>query len=212
MATDLAVAGDGSIYITGKFKGTIDLGDPVTVSDAERGVYLAKLDPADGSVVWSIVAVDETPITGSDASVTTDGDGNVIWAFSYEDVTSIAGQDLATGAASIAVAKIAPDKSVVWARSHGGDEGEAESGVPGCTLDDGAAGAELPCALRFVHHVDGDAILDAASGVERFVFHHHGALAPGREAPQTDQGCLSHCLQDIFVNPHFCWTPLNGGR
>src|SRR5262249_31605491 len=68
---------------------------------------------------------------------------------------------------------------------NGGDHGQADAGVAGGGLDDGAAGAQQPAALGLGDHGDGDAVLDAAAWVERLhldVHRHRCREALGKAA------------------------------
>ncbi len=52
LSTSVAVDGAGDILLTGYFRGTLDLGGPVLVSQGDSDVFIAKLDAA-GAPLWS---------------------------------------------------------------------------------------------------------------------------------------------------------------
>lgn len=52
MGTSVTVDGAGDILLTGYFRGTLDLGGPVLVSQGDSDVFIAKLD-ASGTPLWS---------------------------------------------------------------------------------------------------------------------------------------------------------------
>src|SRR5699024_8060167 len=54
-----------------------------------------------------------------------------------------------------------------------GDHGQADPGVAGGRLDDGAAGSQLAALLGRLAHAHGDAILDRPARVEVFDLGHH---------------------------------------
>ena len=58
----------------------------------------------------------------------------------------------------------------------GGYGGEAYAGIAGGRLDDDAAGLELALGLGVLYHGLGDAVLDAAGGIEVFQLYEDGRL------------------------------------
>lgn len=66
------------------------------------------------------------------------------------------------------------------------DQGQAETGVAGGGLDDGATGPQAAVTLGGLDHGDTDAILDGAAGVLRFELEVQGAGA-GIEARHANQ-------------------------
>ena len=49
----LASDGDGNLYVTGTFEGTLPLGPSVLLSAGKRDIFVAKLAPDRGSVLWA---------------------------------------------------------------------------------------------------------------------------------------------------------------
>ncbi|MDT4863759.1 hypothetical protein FQZ97_984800 [compost metagenome] len=66
------------------------------------------------------------------------------------------------------------------------DQGQAEAGVAGGRLDDGAAGLEAAVALGAVDHRQADAVLDRAAGILRLELEEQRAGA-GIEAGDAHQ-------------------------
>ena len=124
-AEDLKVAPDGSIYVTGSFRGQATFGKganaQVIASDATSDFFLAKYD-ADWSLQW--VRVGDTPTVGKTSYGTAldiDIAGNVYLAGLF-DSTLILGPNSYTsrGETDIFVAKYSADGTFLWSRQEGG--------------------------------------------------------------------------------------------
>ncbi len=82
--------------------------------------------------------------------------------------------------------------------AHRRDEGQADAGVAGGRLDDGASGLEAALPLGSRDHRPADAILDAAAGIHVFQLGEDArALAGGIEAGQCHQGHLPDAGGDV---------------
>ena len=110
--------GAGSdVYVSGEFTGEADFGEGKVSSKGGRDAFLVKLD-ADGKTVWAKQFGTSAPDGSGDLAV--DSKGNVIV------VASVGGAlDAGTGALpfggdrDVAVIKVAPDGTLLWARSYG---------------------------------------------------------------------------------------------
>ena len=85
----------------------------------------------------------------------------------------------------------------------GGRHRQADAGVAGRGLDDGAARPQPAAALGLGDHGQADAILDAAAGVERLELDVHPRLESFRQAPQSHERRSAHGLENRFLH----WLP-----
>ena len=82
------------------------------------------------------------------------------------------------------------------------DQGQADAGVPGGRFDDGAARLEHAGGLGGVDHLDRDAVLAAAPGIEVFDLRDHPAAALGYDRVQLDQRGVADEFTDVLRDPH----------
>ena len=85
----------------------------------------------------------------------------------------------------------------------GGDQGQADAGVAGRGLDDGAARPQPAALLGLVDHRQADTILDAAAGVHRLDLDADRGRHVGRQPPQPHQRRPADRLQDAVVHRRF---------
>ena len=71
---------------------------------------------------------------------------------------------------------------------RGGDHRDADAGIAGCALDDGAAGAQLAFRNRVPDDEQGGPILDRLARIHEFGLAENGAPRLFRGALQLDQG------------------------
>ena len=92
----------------------------------------------------------------------------------------------------------------------GGDHGQADAGVAGGRLNDGAARPQPAAALRLGDHGHADAVLHAAAGVEGLDLDVDARLQPFRETAQPDQRRPADGLENRFLHEPPPW--LSGFR
>ena len=125
-ARSVAIDANGDYLVCGYFKGEGIFGTDYKTDDISA--YLAKLNKADGSVVWS-VALGGTSTNSAEAlAVTADGSTIVVGSFSGE--LAIGDGTLATaGADDISITKIAADGHRLWAKRLGSTDIDAADAV-----------------------------------------------------------------------------------
>ena len=79
---------------------------------------------------------------------------------------------------------------------------EADAGVAAGGLDDGGAGAENSALLGIFDHRQGDAVLDASAGVERFNLERDARLL-AFEAADLQQRSVADEVGQFLVNHNF---------
>jgi hypothetical protein len=117
-AHDVAVDTDGTIYVTGSFKGKLPIGGQTTLqSKGNEDVFLLELGP-DGKVVWSRQFGNRYRDFGQRVAV--DGAGNVIVLAEFTDDVSFGGETLVShGNRDLALAKLTSRGEHVWSRHFG---------------------------------------------------------------------------------------------
>jgi hypothetical protein len=124
---------DGGIIVSGRFQGTIDLGNGPLVAAAPPkidGPYdglVAKLDP-DGNELWSLAV---GPGLRSGVQATVDGAGDLVVTGYFQGTLDFAGTTLTShGGYDLLVAKLDPDGHLLWAESFGssGDDWDNSTG------------------------------------------------------------------------------------
>ena len=83
-----------------------------------------------------------------------------------------------------------------------GDDRQPDTGVAGGGLDDRAAGLQLARRLRGLHHAQGDAVLDAAAGVEVLDLGQHRGRDPGGDRPEPHQRGVPDQVGDVLDVAH----------
>lgn len=114
----LAIAVDpcGNTIVTGRFKGTMDLGGPLT-SAGDFDVFVAKLDPA-GVPLWSKRFGDTLEQNGR--AVALDSAGNIILAGDFRGTIDFGGWPLSADDSDMFIAKLDPDGNHLWSHGIGG--------------------------------------------------------------------------------------------
>ena len=104
------------------------------------------------------------------------------------------------------VALVLPD--LVRADEHAavalalGHDRQPDTGVAGGGLDDRPAGLQLARRLRGLHHAQGDAVLDAAAGVEVLDLGQHRGREPGGDRPEPHQRGVPDQVGDVLDVAH----------
>jgi hypothetical protein len=117
-AHDLALDADGSIYVTGSFKGKLPVNEQTTLqSKGNEDVLLLALGP-DGDVRWSQQFGNRYRDFGQRVAV--DGAGHVIVLAEFTDDVSFGGEPLVSeGNRDLALAKLTSRGEHVWSRRFG---------------------------------------------------------------------------------------------
>ena len=79
---------------------------------------------------------------------------------------------------------------------HGGPHGDAEAGVAGGVLDDGAAALDLAAFLGLVEDEHGHAVLDGAGGVHVLALDEDGGHPGLDDLVQADEGGVADGVED----------------
>jgi hypothetical protein len=116
----VAVDEEGNVVVTGFARDVSTFGSQQITSAGIDDIFVAKYDPA-GNALWAVSAGG----TGADEGrgVDTDGDGNIAVTGRFFDSAMFGSTNLTSAAGWDAfLAKYAPDGSVLWALSIGGDQ------------------------------------------------------------------------------------------
>lgn len=134
-STDISVDGEGNVYTTGEFYGTVDF-DPSSdalylTSGGFGDIFVQKLDDS-GSLVWARSMGGTRQDYGHGIAV--DGAGNVyttggFWGAVDFDPGAVALNLTSAGYWDIFVQKLDANGNIVWARSMGGATGEEGFGI-----------------------------------------------------------------------------------
>jgi hypothetical protein len=124
----VAIGGDGSIFLTGGLRGTVDFGGGPLSSVGSFDVFLAKFNP-DGGHVWSHAfgtAVSSLPdplFAARTAGLRIDDDGSVLVGAVYETSVDVLGEvHTGPGPKRMWIARIDPGgASAPWVRDFGSD-------------------------------------------------------------------------------------------
>ena len=81
---------------------------------------------------------------------------------------------------------------------------QADAGIAGGGLDDGAAGLQRAGGLRLIQHLQGDAVLGASRGVEALQLYQDGGvqLTPAAVVVHAQQGGIAHKLGYGMIDGH----------
>lgn len=124
----IALDANGNIFITGKFKGTVDFdpneGTYLLTSTGSIDIFLSKLDPS-GNFLWAKQLSGPSESIGIGESISVDDNGNVyIGGFFVETVDFDPGPETflmtAIGYISVFVSKFDPSGNFLWAKQLGG--------------------------------------------------------------------------------------------
>jgi cytoskeletal protein CcmA (bactofilin family) len=123
----IAVDADGNSYVTGFFCGDVDFGGTTLSSiDDTADVFIAKYD-TDGNLEWVISAGGSDHDEGQGIAVDKDGNiyvsGNFVGEAEFDGITLNSVDE----SRDIFVAKFDTDGNIVWAKSAGGPEDDANN-------------------------------------------------------------------------------------
>jgi hypothetical protein len=112
----LAVDANGDVVVCGHFTGGVDFGDGV-LSAAGLALFVAKLDGASGTAIWSKAFTASDPTATTKMLISTDSAGNIlIGANTSSGTIDVDGAQLA---GSILLVKLDPSGTVVWGTGFG---------------------------------------------------------------------------------------------
>jgi hypothetical protein len=121
--------GKGNLYVTGSFRSTATFGGHSLTAKGTTwsDIFLIKLDSA-GKVLWARAAGGGGEDQGRDVAV--DGKGNVILVGYFTGPAAFGGKTLAgSGLWDVAIAKYAPDGTLLWATEAGGASSDEPQSV-----------------------------------------------------------------------------------
>jgi hypothetical protein len=123
----VALDSSGNVFVTGDFKGTVNLGGEVLVSGGSEDIFVASLDPT-GKHLWSKRFGDIAYQSGR--SVAADSSGNVAVLCTVEGSTSFGGGLLqSAGGADVILAKLNPGGNHLYSKIFGGSGAESASEI-----------------------------------------------------------------------------------
>jgi len=126
-ARGLAVAADGSVFVTGELAGAVDFGVDTVASAGQTDGFLLKLD-ADGAPLW--VHGFGGSSTDGGAEVALGAGGAVHLTGFFTGAITIAGAPLvADGGNDVLVAKLTADGAHLWSRSFGAADTQRGAGI-----------------------------------------------------------------------------------
>ena len=132
---DVAVDAAGSIYLTGYFEDTVELGGASLISAGGRDIFVAKFG-FDGTHIWSFSYGSSF---GNDEghSVAVDGSGDVVVAGEFGNTLNYGGFNLVSnGGTDIFLAKYDSFGNLDWAQSFGGTDFDSMSEVAAAQSSD----------------------------------------------------------------------------
>lgn len=124
--------GDGNLFVTGEFRGTIDFGGGPLTSNADLAsdVFLAKLSAA-GDELWS-ARIGEAGAQIS-TQVVADNMGNAIVAGTFADSIYLSAKEvMSAGGQDVFIAKFAKNSPLEWSKTYGSPE---EDPAPRLAID-----------------------------------------------------------------------------
>jgi hypothetical protein len=186
VANGVALAADGSIYVTGAFKGTATFGTKQVKSAGLSDAFLAKYN-ADGVAQWVVRAGGTGDDTARAVAVLADGTAYIAGAFAGT-ATFDATHSLVSAGRNF-LAKYSAAGKLLWAIREGGVNDDAAFGL--ATLDDGTTYMTGDFDSTSVF---GATNLTAHRGVDVFVARH------------TPAGALSWAVSGgsgTFLDPYF---------
>jgi hypothetical protein len=123
----LAVDGAGSVFLTGAFEGSVDLGGGVLLSAGDSDLFIAKFD-ANGNHVWSKRGGNSALQQGN--VLVADALGNVILAGNVEGSITLGGDPLTSaGAADVLLAKFDGAGNHLWSHVFGDASDQSPHGI-----------------------------------------------------------------------------------
>lgn len=125
-AYDLVADNAGSVYMTGKFEGSVNFGTATLSSSGWGDVYVAKFDVSNGNNLWAVKAGG----SGDDCAygLERDGAGNLYITGFFRSTCTFgsAGSVSSSGVEDAFIAKLDPNGTFLWVKKGGGslkDEG-----------------------------------------------------------------------------------------
>jgi hypothetical protein len=110
---DIVVDDDGNVFVTSLFRGKVDLGSGPVTAVGTHDMYLAKLDPDDGTAAWTLRAGDNYALGHALAP---DGLGGVLFAAQVTgEAVFDGGVSAGVGVDSLLLGRISGDGVVEWA-------------------------------------------------------------------------------------------------
>ncbi|XXY14759.1 DNRLRE domain-containing protein [Sorangium sp. So ce216] len=142
---DVAADGDGSAFLLGSFRGSLDAGGGPLASAGGLDVFVTKLDPAGGHLFSARFG------GGGDqrgASLAVDGAGNVVLMGTFTGSIDLGGGPLTSaGGVELFVAKLDGAGQHLWSRRVAGDFSVFEASPDGVAVD-GAGNVFLAGSVR----------------------------------------------------------------
>jgi hypothetical protein len=115
----LALDGSGNLYVTGYFRTSGNFGGINLTSNGYQDIFVARLQPSDGSVNWAVNMGGTTNYGDEGHELVTDSAGNLYVTGQFSDTARFGAYTLtATGSDPLNAfaAKLGPDGSILWAR------------------------------------------------------------------------------------------------
>jgi hypothetical protein len=134
--TGISVDGNGNVYTTGTFSGTVDFdpgaGTTNLTSTGNQDLFFSKLD-ADGNFVWA-KSLDGSSGNAVATDISVDGSGNVYTTGYFggtADFDPRAGTTnlISAGGTDIFISKLDADGNFVWAKRLGGSSNDEATGI-----------------------------------------------------------------------------------
>ncbi|MBW6516000.1 MAG: T9SS type A sorting domain-containing protein [Candidatus Cloacimonetes bacterium] len=117
---DIAMDGQGNIYITGYFSGTAEFGDITLNSIGEKDIFVAKLD-YNGNWLWAQRAGGISNDYSN--SIAIDSNDNILITGRFYETAYFGNIELiSSGSADIFIAKLSSTGSWLWATNAGGED------------------------------------------------------------------------------------------
>lgn len=115
----VAVDGQGSVFITGQFNGTMNLGGGDLISQGDEDFFVVKYS-SEGDHIWSQRFGDDQGQFGR--SVAVDDEGNVVVMGTFWGTMNLGGEDLVSqGSIDLFVAKLSAAGDHIWSHRFGDD-------------------------------------------------------------------------------------------
>jgi len=136
MGSRVAVDGSGNVYVTGRFKGTVDFdpaaaGEDNHTSNGNYDVFLSRFDSS-GGFIWAKTWGGDNQDVGTGVAV--DGSGNVYTTGEFCDTVDFdpgSGFDnhVSNGSEDVFLSKFDASGNFLWAKTWGGSNNDGSSGV-----------------------------------------------------------------------------------
>ena len=130
---DVAVDGDGFIYLLGAFEGVLDLGGTALLASGGLDLFIAKFDPL-GNHVWSKQYANPSladPPSGFLADLDVRSDGAIVFSLPFLGTIDLGSGPMSSDGflSDVAVARLDPDGKTVWSKRFGGFETDKLAGI-----------------------------------------------------------------------------------